>query len=198
MARPREFDEAVVLDAVVQTFWEHGYEGTSMSDLVERTGLAKGSLYKAFGDKRALFLRVLRDYADQGRVLQARSLQAASSGLAGLEAWLRCVADGASMCEVSGRCRGCFVVNASVELGPHDLEVRQIVLEHERRRARVLADAVRRAQAEGDVAPSLKPEAVAWDFIATCHGMLALGRAGLERSQVEDIIQLTLRGLRPD
>lgn len=62
MARPREFDEDEVLKASLRLFWEKGYEGTSLSDLMAATGLTKSSLYKAFGSKEALFWRVVERY----------------------------------------------------------------------------------------------------------------------------------------
>lgn len=62
MARPREFDEDQVLDAAMRTFWLRGYEGATLSELVEATGLGKPSLYKAFGNKEGLFRRVVERY----------------------------------------------------------------------------------------------------------------------------------------
>jgi AcrR family transcriptional regulator len=62
MGRPREFDEDEVLQAVQWLFWEKGYEGTSLRDLMEATRLTKSSLYKAFGSKEALFWRVVERY----------------------------------------------------------------------------------------------------------------------------------------
>ena len=64
MARPREFDDSVVLDAAVERFWNRGYEATSVRDLIEATGLTGASLYNAFGDKRALFRAALAHYAE--------------------------------------------------------------------------------------------------------------------------------------
>ena len=64
MARPREFDEEVVLDAAVQCFWAYGYEATSIKDLMERTGLTAASLYNAYGDKRAMFRTALDHYIE--------------------------------------------------------------------------------------------------------------------------------------
>jgi TetR/AcrR family transcriptional regulator, transcriptional repressor for nem operon len=62
MSRPREFDEARVLDAVLQTFWAQGYDGTSIDDLLRTTGLGRASLYGAFGDKGRLFERAIARY----------------------------------------------------------------------------------------------------------------------------------------
>lgn len=61
MARPRAFDETVVLEQARTLFAAQGYNGTSIDDLVKSTGLLRGSLYKAFGSKRNLFEMVLID-----------------------------------------------------------------------------------------------------------------------------------------
>ena len=65
MARPREFDEAAVLDAAIDRFWRHGYEATSVRDLADEMNIAGASLYNAFGDKRSLYERSLNRYLDQ-------------------------------------------------------------------------------------------------------------------------------------
>ncbi len=62
MPRPREFDEGAVVAAARDEFWTRGYAATSVDDLTTVTGLGKGSLYGAFGDKHGLFVRALDDY----------------------------------------------------------------------------------------------------------------------------------------
>ena len=63
MAAKRNFDSEEVLDCVMRTFWTHGYKGTSLEDLSRATGLRKGSLHNAFGNKEDLFLLALERYA---------------------------------------------------------------------------------------------------------------------------------------
>ncbi len=67
MARPRQFDEQQVIESLMKVFWEKGYEASSMQDLVAASGLLKGSLYGAFGDKQTLYLMALRHY-DRTRI----------------------------------------------------------------------------------------------------------------------------------
>ena len=62
MARPRKFAEGDVVAAARDEFWTRGYAATSVDDLTAATGLGKGSLYGAFGDKHGLYLRALDDY----------------------------------------------------------------------------------------------------------------------------------------
>src|SRR5260370_40363871 len=65
MARPREFDEAVALDAGMDCFGREGYEATSVRDLAARMAITGTSLYNAFGDKRSLFRQSLQRYAER-------------------------------------------------------------------------------------------------------------------------------------
>ena len=65
MARPREFDIDKALAKAMDVFWQHGYSGATLPDLLEGMNLTRGSLYKAFKDKKSLFLIVLRNYDEQ-------------------------------------------------------------------------------------------------------------------------------------
>jgi TetR/AcrR family transcriptional regulator, transcriptional repressor for nem operon len=69
MGRPRSFDTDIAIEKAMQVFWKHGYEGASLPDLLEGMGLTRGSLYKAFTDKKTLFLKVLEHY--EGKAIQS-------------------------------------------------------------------------------------------------------------------------------
>ena len=79
MARPREFDIEEVLTKVLDAFWLHGYDATSMSDLERATGIAKGSLYKGYGDKKSLFTQALDSYLSQANAGLKETLAAKPS-----------------------------------------------------------------------------------------------------------------------
>src|SRR5689334_9651182 len=63
--RPRSFDESDALKRATQVFWSKGYDGVTIDDLVAGMGVGRLSLYAIFGDKRTIFLRVLRTYAER-------------------------------------------------------------------------------------------------------------------------------------
>lgn len=65
MGRPRGFDEEQVVAQASDLFITHGYEATSIDEIVEATGLHRGSLYKAFGSKRGLFVASVRRLVDE-------------------------------------------------------------------------------------------------------------------------------------
>ena len=112
VGRPREFDAGEALAKIMAVFWAQGFEGTSMSDLVAATGLKKGSLYAAFGDKRAMYLKALAVYdrtAIDGAVDTLTGTAAAAQRIAG---FLQLAIDAVA---VRKDRRGCFLCNASVD-----------------------------------------------------------------------------------
>lgn len=124
MARVREFDEAEALTAISDVFWRKGFEGASYADLMTASGLGKGSLYAAFGDKAALYRKALAAYVESELGLLADAL----SGDAPPRARIQATYDYAiSALEDRGDRRGCFLCNAAIDMAPHDAEVERIV-----------------------------------------------------------------------
>ena len=194
MARPREFDEAQVLDQAMEAFWAHGYEATSVADLMEATGLAKGSLYKGFGDKRSLFLRALERYLGRGLDgLRALSGDGAS-GAESLRHWLSVIV---SMATCSGVRKGCMAVNCTVELAPHDEEVRAILRRQERSVERVYAELVERGIQDGSLRPDLDPRASAEWLTTVVDGLQVRGKLGLTRPQAQRAVDMAMIALTP-
>ena len=114
MARPREFDEGVVLDAAVQCFWARGYEATSVKDLIERTGLTAASLYNAYGDKRTMFRIALDYYIEKSIGVRIRRCETLPPRDA-----IRSFFDDILRRSITDRERkGCMVVNSALELAP--------------------------------------------------------------------------------
>src|SRR5260370_39383637 len=117
MARPREFDEAAVLDAAIARFWQHGYEATSVRDLAEEMNIAGASLYNAFGDKRSLYERALNRYLDQTFRERIRRLEPSLPPREAIVAFLQ---------EIIKRSlndrqrRGCLLVHPAPASTPHD------------------------------------------------------------------------------
>ena len=73
MGRPREFDHEKIMNKIMLLFWEKGFKGTSMDDLVKTTGLNKGSLYVCFGNKEKIFKLALKTYVKRGAALSSNT-----------------------------------------------------------------------------------------------------------------------------
>lgn len=129
MARPREFDEEAALEAIKNVFWEKGYDATSYADLIDATGLHKQSLYGAFGDKQALYMRALAAYDDHEvssgvAMLEGRSDSSPPKGKKRIAALLNAAIDAPGKNDVR---RGCLLCNAAVDRAPFDPEVEKVV-----------------------------------------------------------------------
>ncbi len=191
--RPREFDEDQVLDRVVRQFWTRGYEATSMADLIDATGLHKGSLYKAFGDKHALFMTALERYLEMARTMTREQLAGAGSPAAGLETWLHGVVER----QKSGtrRC-GCFAVNAAVELAPRDENVRRRLRRHDREMIALVRDTIERGQQAGEFRSDHRAEELAEYVLTLVSGLSAGARRDAQVARGERLVDLAMETLR--
>jgi TetR/AcrR family transcriptional repressor of nem operon len=149
VGRPREFDEEQVLDAAMKAFWANGYEATSLADLVSVTGLHKGSLYQAFGDKHSLFIQTLNRYLQNIRHHKNQVLDQSDTPLGGVRAVLHHFID---MSEVDSDCpQGCMAVKMLVEMAPHDAEVQRIMDDHKQVMRATIESRVSEAQSNGEL-----------------------------------------------
>src|ERR1700752_3733748 len=151
MARPREFDEDEVVQAARDQFWLHGFNGTSLDDLTVVTGIGRGSLYAAFNDKRDLFLRALDDYATtvMGELL-ADLRDPERKGRDRVVDHIRSIT---KVLTADTKGRGCLMAKTAAEMGATDKEVARRVRKWLDGYQRDLADAIRAAQRDGDIAP---------------------------------------------
>ena len=105
--RPRSFDETGALEKATQVFWSKGYDGVTIDDLVAGMGVGRPSLYAVFGDKRAIFLRVLRAYAERKGALAAKALLTPKGLRDSIVAFLRYNVESATE---RGSARGCLLI----------------------------------------------------------------------------------------
>jgi AcrR family transcriptional regulator len=177
MARPRQFDEERVLRAVREQFWDSGYAATSLEDLMRVSGLGKGSLYAAFGDKHQLFLRALRSYTDAGTGRLRKKLDAAPRAQDALRAFVL-----AAVSDPDGAAarRGCLMANSTCELATADTEVLAEAERHYETITALIAECVVRAQSEGDLPSGADPIATARALLAAQQGLVFMGRTGLD------------------
>ncbi|MBJ7336586.1 TetR/AcrR family transcriptional regulator [Mycolicibacterium sp.] len=194
MARPRKFVEEDVVTAARDQFWVTGYAGTSMDDLTEATGLGRGSLYGAFGDKHGLYLRALEDYCSVTMAAVADDLSAPGiSAFDRLAGHLRTMAS-----TTTGEAkRGCLMAKSAAELGATDIDVARRVKASMQKYEGLLADTIAAAQRDGDIDPGADPHTLALLVLTFLRGSESLRTSGCTpsrlRSAAEDFIALLPR-----
>ena len=190
MARPREFDIDEALEAAMGAFWARGYEATSLADLMQAMGLQKGSIYKAFGDKHALFLCALQRYLDQRYEAQRETLAKATSPRAALQAWLDRLVEAAPA--EGGSCRGCLAVNTLIELGPHDEQARRVLEAHFERMRNLLMEQIRRGQELGEIRRDIDAGQCARLLMTMVAGLLGSLKGATSKAEARRLAQTTL------
>ena len=174
MARPRKFDEQRVVGAVRLLFNETGYHGTSVEDLSRATGLSKGSLYGAFGDKEALFQRVFDEYC-------ASSEEGAAALLDGPEDQaLDRIRDWLTAPEGCADRRGCLLAKATAELAWENDAVAARSLAAFESLLDSCRQLVQQAQRAGHLDPATDATVLGGLILTTQRGLEALAEAGID------------------
>lgn len=179
-----------MLDAAIRVFSERGYHATSISDLTAATGVTAGSLYKAFDDKRAVFIAAFDRYlALRHEQLQAR-LAKARSGRERVRAVLALYAEYSH--DAQGR-RGCLVVGSAVELSTSDAEVANRVAGVLSRYEKRLADFVQLGLEDGSIPPHVDGPAAARLLLCVTQGMRVVGKTGRSREDMEGLVETAMK-----
>ncbi|GHO97892.1 TetR family transcriptional regulator [Reticulibacter mediterranei] len=189
MARQKEFVPEQALDKAMNLFWKQGYEGSSVEDLVQCTGLGRGSLYDTFGDKHALYLAAYDRYC----IVSSGTLDALRHSSGTLQETLRDFFQARVEEAVNDpERRGCFMVNAALEMAPHDPEVAQRVQEGLAETEEAFYHALIKAQARGELAWTCDPHQFARFLVNMLVGMRVLARTNPDRRTLEQIVETAL------
>jgi AcrR family transcriptional regulator len=188
MAGTKRFICDEVLDKAARVFWRVGYEAASIQALEQETGLGRGSLYNAFGDKAGLYLAVLDRYAATEGAAPLVHLDNPDIR-AGIEALLRTIA---ARMDMPGRPRGCLLTNACI--GVHgDAAVEARVAAHVAGVQGALAAAIGRAATAGQIPRNTDPLTLAQYYAAVIRGLGVSHRSGSDRVALDAVIDVAMR-----
>jgi AcrR family transcriptional regulator len=182
MARPRKFDETDVVAAARDEFWSRGYAATSVDDLTSVTGLGKGSLYGAFGDKHGLFLRALDDYI--GIALDGVRAQLRDPAYSAYDRLTRHIRAQARAVAADKARRGCMIAKSAAELGAVDDDVERSVERAYSEWHAELVDSIKEAQRDDAIDKKQNPQALATTLLAFMRGQEALHKGGAKPAQI--------------
>src|SRR5277367_6981369 len=194
--RPRSFDELEAVEKAIHVFWSKGYDGVTIDDLVDGMGVGRPSLYAIFGDKRTLFLRVLKDYAEKKGARAAKALLSPRTLRDSLAGFLKHAVESATE---KGSARGCLLVCVAPLVD--DPEVRQFLQDAAAGGAALVEGRFRDAISAGEI-PSDFPVAVrASQLIDFARGLKMRAQIGTPRKtllrdaeEAADLVFLPRRG----
>jgi TetR/AcrR family transcriptional repressor of nem operon len=189
MARTKDFDENEVLAKAVKLFWQKGYNGTSMQDLVDGLGISRSSIYDTFGDKHQLYLKALCTYRQNQVAVRDRILNASVPAKAAIRQLMDLTIDQMMR---DKQHKGCFLVNSAVENAPHDKETSAIICQNDRELENAFSEVIKRGQTSGEIASKLDPRALARFLFNNIVGIQVTAKSAADKAAFDDVVNLTM------
>jgi len=187
--RPRSFDTEKALDRALRVFWQKGYEGASLADLTKAMGINRPSLYAAFGDKEALFRKVLDRY-EEGPAAYVYEALKERTARAVAESLLRRAAKGSTD---PRNPRGCLMVQSALACGETADSIRQELNARRTAGEAAIRRRLMRAKSEGDLPRRADPAELARFLATVIHGMAVQAAGGATRAKLRRVVETALR-----
>jgi AcrR family transcriptional regulator len=188
MARPRSFDPDEALDLARDVFWRKGFQGTSLDDITAATGLAKPSLYAAFGDKNALFLKVLDRYHARIVASAERILSDGPSARDAIERWLTGFVP---FCSGVRGSRGCLSINTAADGAFEQKEIRKSVERFNRKLEELLRGRLRADR--GQFSDGFDPDSAAHTIMAIYLGLMVMAKGAPDVARVRATLNQAMK-----
>ena len=175
--RPRSFDEKDALKNATQVFWSKGYDGVTIDDLVEGMGVGRPSLYAVFGDKRAIFLRALKAYAERKGASAAKALLSPQTLRDSIAGFLKYAVESATE---KGSARGCLLMCVAPLV--NDAEVQRFLQSTVAGGAALLENRFRHGISAGDIPPDFPVATRAIQVTDFARGLTMRAQIGTPRN----------------
>ncbi len=188
MARPRSFNPDEALDLARDVFWRKGFQGTSLDDITAATGLAKPSLYAAFGDKNALFLKVLDRYHERIIANAERVLNDGPSARDAIERWLTGFVP---FCSGVRGSRGCLSINTAADGASEQKEIRKKVERFNRKLEELLRNRLRADRTQ--FSDAFDPDSVAHTIMAIYLGLMVMAKGAPDAARVRATLNQAMK-----
>ena len=192
MPAVKQFDETEALEKAMLTFWERGFNATSMQDLVDAMGIQRGSLYATFGDKQKLFMSALKFYNTHYRQAPMAMVEAEFSPLETIDQWFQLAV---SINDQEKNPKGCLIANTALEMSQHDEEVATFLNACQDDIIAFFERNLSAAKDSKELAAHLNVDATAKRLMATLFGMFVLSRGGFKVNDLTQIATSTLASL---
>lgn len=190
MPRTEDFNRTEVLDKAKNTFWLKGYNGTSMQDLVDATGLNRSSLYNSFGSKMELFEASLRQYQQESGQVFDKARQKNRNAIETIGLIFLYVMDDMKNDPQS---KGCMIINCATELGNQDLQLKGLLDANQKKMVAIFEELVLTGQQDGSVRRDESSSKLAHYLVSAFQGFRITGMHTSDPGILKSIIQNILK-----
>jgi len=189
IGRPLEFDPEEALESAMLLFWQHGYEATSLHDLITEMGLSKSSFYQTFKSKQSLFKNCILHYKELLLGQLKQQLKDASSGRSFIEILFKMIASEADSSDIP---KGCLLMNTANEFSQTDPEISKMVRASIESLTNIFEQAIQQSQKKGEITTEISPINLAIYLVTSISGLRNMIKAGESRKELNEVVKLTL------
>lgn len=189
--RPKCFNNFDALEKAMNVFWEKGYEGASMCNLLCSMGISRQSLYNTFGNKRALFIQCLQFYIHN----QHQELKSLFAGKDHAREKLTNFMDMMKSHIMNGDSKGCFLSSTMQEMSESDTDVKRILDQKYKQNAEVFEQFFTDSLESGEIKSSLDSKELAQLFDTLLLGVTGLCKLPGRESQINTVFDIFLKQL---
>lgn len=184
--RPRAYDPQTALQQALGVFWSTGYSGASLDSIATAAGMNRPSLYAAFGDKHALYIKALEQYwesasAAMQEALTDKDLTLEQALMGFYEGQLSIYFSG------EGQPRGCFAIGTATTEAVEDSAIREVLADRLSRLDADLETRLRAAVSAGELKDDVDPAALAVLASSLLHSISIRARAGKSRAELTEL-----------
>ncbi|MDR3431413.1 MAG: TetR/AcrR family transcriptional regulator [Rouxiella aceris] len=188
--RPKQFDRGTALSKALNLFWRHGYEATSLADLVEATGAKAPTLYAEFGNKEGMFRAAVEHYLatfyEKSFCLLSRPDLSVEQVI---EKYLRTTAEMFTDCSTPS---GCFIINAASGMSAASQDIAEMLRGRHLAQERTLFEFFEKRKLSGEF-PNATDSSLLAKYIATfVQGMSVQARDGADTEQLGRIVDILM------
>lgn len=180
--RTRQF----IVEKTAPLFNSKGFEGTSLSDLTEATGLTKGSIYGNFADKEELAVEAFRYAVQRMRTYGKRHVDGAASYREKLEALLDFFSTYVMNPPLPG---GCPLLNNAVEVDDHHTSMRKVVATELENSIKYITGLLRKGISTGEFKAGIPVKDLAYLFFCAVEGAIMMSRAMKSREPMNAVVR---------
>jgi len=191
MPRVKQFDREEVLEKAMELFWQKGFNGTSISDLVEHLGINRASLYDTYGGKESLYQEAIQLY----RKINGKHFQDLETSLkkhsvrTSLEAFftrtLRSIQNDKEK-------KGCMVVNATTELCNQSQHIFQFAQTNKKAFVKIMIQVIKEGQERGEISKAKNVDAIANQIVIFFNGLQVIGQIEKSPKKLKDAVELQM------
>jgi len=183
--RPKAFDENEVLALAMEYFWEHGYESSSLDNLLLAMGIKKSSFYHTFKSKEELFSRCLTLYRNEN----IQFLKSLKKELGPLQAMLMLTKLTVDQLNETGEVKGCLIANAGKECYNKYEDLSLQVNAEFNAINNLFIEFVKEAQSRGEIKSTKEAKVIAGRYMNALNGLIVTIQAGASKELVQDLVE---------